>query len=157
MPSGGAAPRIVVTATTKEPMYPAITVRQPWAWAILHAGKDVENRPWAPTYRGPVWIHASANQERLWVPGAGDVHELYARAWRFHGERIPYGCIIGRVTITGVHHADECPAGGCSTWAAPDQYHLQLADPITLEHPVKTRGKLRLWNPGADLIRKLGQ
>lgn len=22
----------------------ALSVRQPWAWAILHAGKDVENR-----------------------------------------------------------------------------------------------------------------
>jgi len=25
---------------------PAISIRQPWAWAILHAGKDVENRSW---------------------------------------------------------------------------------------------------------------
>lgn len=24
--------------------YPAISIRQPWAWAILYAGKDVENR-----------------------------------------------------------------------------------------------------------------
>ena len=23
----------------------ALSIRQPWAWAILHAGKDVENRP----------------------------------------------------------------------------------------------------------------
>ena len=25
---------------------PAISIRQPWAWAILYAGKDVENRTW---------------------------------------------------------------------------------------------------------------
>ena len=25
---------------------PAISIRQPWTWAILHAGKDVENRSW---------------------------------------------------------------------------------------------------------------
>lgn len=24
----------------------ALSIRQPWAWAILHAGKDVENRSW---------------------------------------------------------------------------------------------------------------
>jgi hypothetical protein len=37
-----------------------LTVRQPWAWAIIHGGKDVENRVRnvAGDYRGPVAIHA---------------------------------------------------------------------------------------------------
>lgn len=43
----------------------ALSIRQPWAWAILHAGKDIENRDWQPTnpglrFRGPVALHASA-------------------------------------------------------------------------------------------------
>lgn len=37
----------------------ALSIRQPWAWAIVHAGKDIENRDWATKYRGPVCIHAS--------------------------------------------------------------------------------------------------
>jgi hypothetical protein len=39
----------------------ALTVRQPWAWAIVHGGKDVENRTrnLAGSYRGPVAIHAA--------------------------------------------------------------------------------------------------
>ena len=39
----------------------AISVRNPWAWAICHGGKRVENREWKypPTYRGPLLIHAS--------------------------------------------------------------------------------------------------
>jgi len=24
----------------------AITIKQPWAWAIVFAGKDIENRSW---------------------------------------------------------------------------------------------------------------
>jgi|SRR5579872_5573590 len=28
----------------------ALSIRQPWAWAILYAGKDVENRDWGDTY-----------------------------------------------------------------------------------------------------------
>ncbi len=36
----------------------ALSVRQPFAWAIVHGGKDVENRSWATSYRGPVLIHA---------------------------------------------------------------------------------------------------
>jgi hypothetical protein len=38
----------------------ALTVRQPWAWAILHAGKDTENRGWSTRYRGPLVIHSGA-------------------------------------------------------------------------------------------------
>lgn len=44
---------------------PALSIRQPWAWAILHAGKRIENRDWRGCkYRGPVLIHAS-----LWPSG----------------------------------------------------------------------------------------
>ena len=43
----------------------AISVRQPWAWAIVHGGKDIENRDWKASnpglrFRGAVAIHASA-------------------------------------------------------------------------------------------------
>ena len=37
----------------------ALSVRQPWAWAIIYAGKDVENRTWPTRYRGFVIVHAS--------------------------------------------------------------------------------------------------
>ena len=42
----------------------ALSVRQPWAWAIIHAGKDIENRSWQAvnhglTKRGRIAIHAS--------------------------------------------------------------------------------------------------
>jgi len=32
----------------------ALTIRQPWAHAILHAGKHVENRSWRPTLAPPL-------------------------------------------------------------------------------------------------------
>lgn len=39
----------------------ALSIKQPWAWAIIHGGKPVENRDWRypPKYRGPLFIHAS--------------------------------------------------------------------------------------------------
>lgn len=42
----------------------ALSIRQPWAWAILNAGKDVENRPRRFHYRGPICIHASKSTRR---------------------------------------------------------------------------------------------
>jgi hypothetical protein len=35
-----------------------LTVRQPWASAIIYAGKDVENRSWTTSHRGRLYIHA---------------------------------------------------------------------------------------------------
>lgn len=34
----------------------ALAVRQPWAWRIIRAGKDVENRNWRTRFRGGVEI-----------------------------------------------------------------------------------------------------
>lgn len=42
-----------------------LTVLQPWAWAILHAGKSVENRTWRTRHRGPLLIHAGASRRML--------------------------------------------------------------------------------------------
>jgi hypothetical protein len=41
------------------PAVKALSIRQPWVWAIVHAGKDIENRTWWTPYRGPVLIHAA--------------------------------------------------------------------------------------------------
>lgn len=30
----------------------ALSVRQPWAWAIIFAGKDIENRSWQAVNHG---------------------------------------------------------------------------------------------------------
>ncbi len=42
----------------------ALSIRQPWAWLILRAGKDVENRDWQTKVRGRVLIHASVGMTR---------------------------------------------------------------------------------------------
>lgn len=43
----------------------ALSIKQPWAWCILHACKDVENRDWKPwnaglKFRGEFLIHTGA-------------------------------------------------------------------------------------------------
>ena len=47
----------------------ALSVRQPWAWAIIHGGKDIENRSWQAVnhglkMRGRICIHASKGMTR---------------------------------------------------------------------------------------------
>ena len=47
-------------------MIRGLTIRQPWAWAIVHGGKDVENRSRSlGPYRGLVAIHAGLEKADL--------------------------------------------------------------------------------------------
>jgi hypothetical protein len=41
----------------------AVSIRQPWAWLIVHGYKDVENRTWITKYRGEISIHASQKSD----------------------------------------------------------------------------------------------
>lgn len=55
----------------------AISVRQPWAWAITCAGKDIENRSWRSpnpglNFRGPVCIHAAKGMTKGEYEDASD-------------------------------------------------------------------------------------
>lgn len=42
----------------------ALSIRQPWAFSIVHGGKDIENRQWPTRYRGPLLIHAAKGMTR---------------------------------------------------------------------------------------------
>lgn len=74
----------------------AISIRQPYAWLVVHGIKRVENRSWTTTHRGPLLIHA-----------AGKMHEhpLTEIAELFH-VKLPsvfdLGGIVGRVELTDI-------------------------------------------------------
>ena len=125
-----------------------LTVRQPWAHAIIHGGKNVENRVrnLAGDYRGPVAIHAGLQRDdRGWVDAGA--YALTNTMNAGHPEVL--GAIIGVVDLVGVHHADknalECADRGgrglwCSRWADPGVYHLALANPRPLSEPIPYKG-----------------
>ncbi len=59
-------PRIVAARWTPALLkLPVLSIRQPYAWAVVHGIKDIENRSWRTHYRGPLLIHASANRNDL--------------------------------------------------------------------------------------------
>ena len=49
-----------------------LSIRQPWAWAIIHAGKDIENRCWPTSYRGPDGVIANWKADLSKFENAGD-------------------------------------------------------------------------------------
>jgi len=136
----------------------ALTVKQPWAWAIIHGGKDVENRSRPTKHRGQLYIHAGvaeSKEARAWP--------AIRAAFTHHGITLddpmvgmPRGHVIGTVDVIDCHHADDCLekhynyidghwTEPCSEWSMPDQYHWVLANPQPVT-PFPMQGKLGIWN-----------
>ena len=87
-----------------------ISIRQPWAWLIIHAGKDIENRDWCTNFRGPVAIHAAK-----YVPTQAEISEIeLAMKVRIRRFELLYGGLIGTAEITDCvsHHASSWFFGG---------------------------------------------
>ena len=143
----------------------AITLTAPWAWAVAHAGKDVENRTRrCPSLLGErIAIHAgvapatkfAANQQR------------HAIEWMKSGliDRTPvmsYGSIVAVATVIGWcgkswvwdqrwldvvgllgHRCDTSP------WFS-GPYGWMLHDVRALAEPVPARGKQGIWTVGTS-------
>lgn len=132
-----------------------LTVRQPWAGAIIHQGKNVENRTRniAGDYRGPVAIHAALRHDY------SAVDDLIARTGHLSPHNTyGYGAIIGVVDLVAVHAVDEvgCMAAIdlCSRWAdtALGMHHLRFENPRALDQPVSYKGALGLRKTQFEVV-----
>lgn len=150
-----------------------LTVRQPWAWAIVHGQKDVENRVrnLAGAYRGPVAIHAgqAVDLEALTTPnivGAVALKRIFTAAGHPSTfKESPRGAIIGVVDLTDVHLSGmECSrAPGCheyelcSPWSEAYRHHLVLANPRPLSEPIPFKGALGLRTLPDDIVSLINE
>ena len=147
----------------------ALTVQQPWASAIIHAGKTIENRSQRWEYRGPVAIHAG----QLWSD-TGENSSVLRAAFRavqpgLNGGKLPrwafpMGAFIGVVDLVDIHRACGC----CAPWGEPgisyaepgerhprQTVHLVLENPRALPEPIPCRGALGLWTPQVAVTKQL--
>lgn len=111
----------------------ALSILQPWAWLILHAGKDIENRTWPTRFRGEVLIHAGKTySKRDYAEDAIDLSKQYGIIYPRREEMI--GGIVGIATIT------DCVSTSNSRWFnGPYGLVLQNARPVSF---VPLRGEL---------------
>lgn len=101
------------------PSTKALSIRQPWAHAICHLGKRVENRAWKhpPSYRGPLLIHASAGcTEAEWeeaatsivLIGVDDNDECDGEGSPVPRlSKLPRGALIARAVLSAVVESRE--------------------------------------------------
>lgn len=128
----------------------ALSVRQPWPWAILYAGKDIENRSWQAVnhglnQRGRIALHASKGMTK-------DEYEDAAEFMAKIGvvvpppHELPRGCIIGSVEVVDVVTKSE------SQWFFGPR-GIVLRDPVPCR-PIPCVGALGYfeWKAAGDEV-----
>jgi hypothetical protein len=89
----------------------ALSIRQPWAWLILYAGKDIENRDWRTAQRGPFLIHASKGMTRdEYRNGVDTLAEIRPDLQLPPFEDLPRGGIVGSAVLA------DCVSESDSPW-----------------------------------------
>lgn len=122
----------------------ALSVRAPWWWAILHLGKDIENRDWPTRFRGRVLLHASR-----WFKLA-EIHDDLEtlRLIREHSNVAPVDLIItprmlrdaGGALVGSVEIVD-CVSASASPWFF-GKHGFVLRNPEVFARPIPYRGQL---------------
>lgn len=126
-----------------------LSIRQPWAAAIIHAGKDIENRVWATNVRGPILVHATRwASEKEFDDDFAFIEKILpdyllfriaGSALSFHpsNECRRIGQIIGQVDIL------DCVRRSKSRWFF-GPHGFVLANAIPCE-PIIAKGRLGFW------------
>jgi hypothetical protein len=151
----------------------ALAIRQPWAHAIVHAGKRIENRTWPTPFRGPFLIHAAKGCTRdeyldavHWMVSRGLARSPFFPLSAPRGVDVAAlpmvprladlvrGGIVGRARIIEVFR--PAPEGvPAQPWLMPGQYGFELADVEPLPF-VPCRGMLGFFNAPADVVAQIG-
>ncbi len=120
----------------------ALSVRQPYAWAIIHGGKDVENRTWHSDFRGPVLIHAGLHWHAV------SPEELSRQMGISVPTELPLGGIVGMVEIV------DCVRDHPSPWfEGPYGFLLRNAQPLPF---TPCLGHLGFYDAPPDVLAILG-
>jgi hypothetical protein len=137
----------------------ALSVMQPWASAIVHGSKRIENRTWRPFQLkdGPfaIWIHASAKPDRASLDHPTPALHSWgvrSRTVRFSSPAwgLTCGAIIGAAVVEDVRDGlDRLPDGQEGWWAGPLAWVLRGV--VALDEPVRASGRLGLWRPTPEI------
>lgn len=116
----------------------ALSIRQPWAWLILHADKDIENRSWPTRFRGRILIHAAKGMTRDEYEDAMD-----DAAWIGGGFPVPSFSYLQRGGIVGSVEIVDCVRTHASPWfCGPFGFVLRNPAPLPFR---PLRGALGLF------------
>ena len=123
----------------------AISLWQPYAWMVAHAGKNIENRGWTARHLvgEDIAIHAGMRlDEEALQDLVDDGFEPPPPG------RIEHGCIVAVARLARVI-TDADPEARDSNWFV-GPYGFVLEDVVAID-PVPTRGQQKFWNLPSDV------
>lgn len=88
-----------------------LSIRQPWAWLIVHGYKDVENRTWSTKIRGRFLIHSSQSGRQADYDACVlfmALHDLWVP--------LPSYALLQRGGIVGAATIQDCVTSHSSPW-----------------------------------------
>lgn len=121
----------------------ALSIKQPWAWAIVNLPKefrkDIENRTWNTKYRGEFLVHASKGFDA----DGYDRMCSYLKKLGYTGaipskKEFVYGAIIGKTKLV-----DVVPIS-LSIWFE-GVWGFKLKDSIPFNNPIPYKGQLKFF------------
>jgi hypothetical protein len=128
----------------------AITLHRPWAHAIAHLGKDIENRKTNLLCVKPgEWlaIHAGRGYH---FPAQDWILEVFPQFTVPDPADDPTG-IVAIAQFMGNFTASDSP------WFVPESVGWKLANAIALPVPVDVAGQQGLWKPSPEIKRQVAQ
>lgn len=131
-----------------------LTIRQPWAYAIAYLGKQIENRTWGTSYRGPMLIHAGLTLDDE-IDIAFDVIEATIGRSLSRSEiemaTDVRGAIVAVADLVSVIHVDSLEkAYAVRPWGF-GPYCWQLREVKPLREPLPAKGMQGLWPCSSSL------
>ena len=105
----------------KPPTVRALSLYQPYAHAVIHDIKGVDNRNWPTDYVGPVLIHAATSKRSLGF-------RTYSCGTPVPDIDFPRGAIIGAVTLLACVELSSCLADD-----PPGRYDKTMRDWLSIE------------------------
>jgi hypothetical protein len=119
----------------------ALSVCQPWAWAIVTGLKKIENRSRPTRHRGPLVIHASRSRRYLKGDYAGLLPGLPPE------DQLDFGALLGVVEV--VDSVPVAEVEGNPFAIGPWCWLLAKARPI---QPIPFKGQVSLFNVADRLV-----
>lgn len=108
----------------------ALSIRQPWAEAIVSGHKPVENRTWSTKFRGEFLVHASSRLDKAAIAFCETRGTGVLKA-----DELVLGAIIGKVELYDVVTELKSP------WFF-GPYGFLFRNPIRFPEPIPCKGKL---------------
>lgn len=145
----------------------ALSLSQPWCWAVLHAGKHVENRSWQPPIAmidQQIAIHAAKSwDDKAVYMSAATLTPLTPVGYllghgidTFPSRRASYdeSALVGLATIDRIVTTADTLAEDQKRWFF-GPFGWVLKNVLALPRPIACAGKQGLWNVPEDVLGQI--